>query len=172
MPLHNVRRKTNAPPKQVMEIQQASEPVAIEPVTMDPVLEKRILFEMMAIDLKERDDQLDELKFLNDEMRRGYEDQIRILKELGEKTASNPDVDQIKKMIESKEKQLISVLENKSLSGDADVRPDNVYVEKATKALREDVDADIPALVKTKKKKGQRPVSALKKPNAVQKIWK
>ena len=158
MPLNKVRCKTReAPPQQVMDLKPNK--ALREDVTIDPALEKRILVEMMAEDLKARDDKLDELKFLNDEMRRGYEDQIRILKDLAAKSASNPDAEQIKKMIERKEKQITELMTVQ----DEDVRPDNVLVKD---------DADIPALVKTKKKNGQRPLSALKKPNAVQKIWK
>ena len=166
MPLNKVRCKTReAPPQQVMDLKPNK--ALKEDVTIDPALEKRILVEMMAEDLKARDDKLDELKFLNDEMRRGYEDQIRILKDLSAKSASNPDAEQIKKMIERKEKQITELMTVQ----DEDVRPDNVYVEKATKALREDVPALVEVDVK-KKKNGQRPLSALKKPNAVQKIWK
>ena len=143
MPLHH-SSSVDVKPK----IAQGPKPQKME-------LDKAMLVQI-AKDLKERDDQLDELKFLNDEMRRGYEGQIAILKDLADKSALNPDIEKIKSMIDRKEKELTKIMTIQ------DGKEDNIAEAK---------DEEPPKLLRQERKKNLiRPTTASKKPGA--KIWK
>ena len=94
-------------------------------------LDKRIIMHI-ADEMRERDEKLAELQYINEQMKIEYEDHIAILKALASKNTASETAETIKSLIETKQNEIIQLQQE---------RQDNV---------------DVPELVKPKK--NERPV--------------
>ena len=140
MPLHHSSSNCT----QQIEPKTASHP---KPQKME--LDKRIIMHI-ADEMRERDEKLAELQYINEQMKIEYEDHIAILKALASKNTANETAETIKSLIETKQNEIIQLQQE---------RQDNV---------------DVPELVKPKK--NERPVmNASKKQKDIKQIagrWK
>jgi len=130
-------------------IQQIEPKTASHPKPQKMELDKRIIMHI-ADEMRERDEKLAELQYINEQMKIEYEDHIAILKALATKNTANETAETIKSLIETKQNEIIQLQQE---------RQDNV---------------DVPELVKPKK--NERPVmNAGKKQKDIKQIagrWK
>lgn len=155
MPLHDLCKEDHKPPEaQIMNIDKLNE--AIERRIAEEQI-KRISIETIATELKKRDESLNDLKEINNQLKTHYESQIAILKKLAD------DKDDVKNEGENtiilnaikKKEKLLSDLIQESI----ETRADNVISEDI-------IDKSIiepPPLIITKR-------GSIKKTSA--KVWK
>ena len=99
-------------------------------------LDKRIIMHI-ADEMRERDEKLAELQYINEQMKIEYEDHIAILKALASKNTASESAETIKSLIETKQNEIIQLQQE---------RQDNVIA----------TEEKLPELVKPKK--NERPV--------------
>ena len=145
--------------------QQIEPKTASHPKPQKMELDKRIIMHI-ADEMRERDEKLAELQYINEQMKIEYEDHIAILKALATKNTANEAAETIKSLIETKQNEIIQLQQE---------RQDNVIateaeLSEAQRALEE----KLPELVKPKK--NERPVmNAGKKQKDIKQIagrWK
>ena len=112
-------------------------------------LDKRIIMHI-ADEMRERDEKLAELQYINEQMKIEYEDHIAILKALATKNTATEAAETIKSLIETKQNEIIQLQQE---------RQDNVSTEEKLPELVKPKKNEKPVMNAVKKQKPTGPIA-------------